>query len=128
MANYVSGLGRIPTEIKITLPLSDIDSLDINSFDKVSISSDLTNVSILYPFFRNAKLTNERAEVRLIVDKPTNDGIAKYKIEYDAENIVFELELRRSFNSLTNNWDLVDFEVLNLSSDIQIAESIIFPI
>ena len=27
------------------------------------------------------------------------------------------LELRESFNSLTNNWDLVDFEVLNLSSD-----------
>ena len=117
LANYITGLGRIPTEVNIVLPLSDIDSLDINSFDKVSISSDLTNVSILYPFFRNAKLTNERAEVRLIVDKPTNDGIAKYKIEYDAENIVFELELRRSFNSLTNNWDLVDFEVLNLSSD-----------
>ena len=117
LANYISGLGRIPTEVNIVLPLSDIDSLDINSFDKVSIKSDLTSVSILYPFFRNAKLTNERAEVRFIVDKPTNDGIAKYKIEYDAENIVFELELRRSFNSLTNNWDLVDFEVLNLSSD-----------
>jgi hypothetical protein len=117
LANYITGLGRIPTAVNIVLPLSDIDSLDINSFDKVSIASDLTNVSILYPFFRNAKLTNERAEVRFIVDKPTNDGIAKYKIEYDAENIVFELELRRSFNSLTNNWDLVDFEVLNLSSD-----------
>ncbi len=117
LANYVSGLGRIPTEINITLPLSDIDSLDINSFDNVSIKSDLTNVSILYPFFRNSKLTNERAEVRLIVDKPTNDGIAKYKIEYDAENIVFELELRRAFNPQINNWELVDFEVLNLSSD-----------
>ena len=117
LANYVSGLGRIPTEIKITLPLSDIDSLDINSFDNVSIKSDLTNVSVLYPFFRNSKLTNERAEVRFIVDKPTNDGIAKYKIEYDAENIVFELELRRAFNPQINNWELVDFEVLNLSSD-----------
>ena len=117
LANYITGLGRIPTVVNILLPLSDIDSLDINSFDKVSIKSDLTNVSILYPFFRNAKLTNERAEVRFIVDKPTNDGIAKYKIEYDAENIVFELELRRLFNPLTNNWDLVDFEVLNLSSD-----------
>lgn len=117
LANYITGLGRIPTEVNIVLPLSDIDNLDINSFDKVSITSDLTNVSILYPFFRNAKLTNERAEVRFIVDKPTNDGVAKYKIEYDAESIVFELELRRSFNSLTNNWDLVDFEVLNLSSD-----------
>ena len=117
LANYITGLGRIPTAVNIVLPLSDIDNLDINSFDKVSIASDLTNVSILYPFFRNAKLTNERAEVRFIVDKPTNDGIAKYKIEYDAENIVFELELRRSFNSFTNNWDLVDFEVLNLSSD-----------
>ena len=117
LANYITGLGRIPTVVNILLPLSDIDSLDINSFDKVSIKSDLTNVSILYPFFRNAKLTNDRAEVRFIVDKPTNDGIAKYKIEYDAENIVFELELRRLFNPLTNNWDLVDFEVLNLSSD-----------
>ena len=117
LANYISGLGRIPTEVNIVLPLSDIDSLDINSFDNVSIESDLTNVSILYPFFRNAKQTNERAEVRFIVDKPTDEGIAKYKIEYDAENIVFELELRRAFNSITNNWDLVDFEVLNLSSD-----------
>tara|TARA_B100001939_G_scaffold319899_1_gene308347 strand:+ start:848 stop:4189 length:3342 start_codon:yes stop_codon:yes gene_type:complete len=117
LANYITGLGRIPTEVNIVLPLSDIDSLDINSFDKVSIESDLTNVSILYPFFKNVKLTNDRAEVRFIVDKPTNDGIAKYKMEYNAENIVFELELRRSFNPLTNNWDLVDFEVLNLSSD-----------
>ncbi len=117
LANYISGLGRIPTEVKIVLPLSDIDSLDINSFDNVSINSDLSNVSILYPFFRNTKLTNERAEVRFTVEKPSNDGVAKYKIEYNAENIVFELELRRAFNPLTNNWDLVDFEVLNLSSD-----------
>ena len=111
--NALNGSKNISEIIQNT----QIDNLDINSFDKVSITSDLTNVSILYPFFRNAKLTNERAEVRFIVDKPTNDGIAKYKIEYDAESIVFELELRRSFNSLTNNWDLVDFEVLNLSSD-----------
>ncbi len=80
------------------------------------MKSDLTDVSIKYPILESGKLTNERAQVILTVDRPTNDGEAKYKIEYDAQDFVFELLLRRKFNEVTNQWDFVNFEVLNLSS------------
>ena len=116
LVNYISGLGRIPTEIRINVPFNDIGSLDLNSFEKITMKSDLTNVSIKYPILRSGKLTNERAQVTLTVDRPTNDGEAKYKIEYDAQDFVFELLLRRKFNEGTNEWDFVNFEVLNLSS------------
>ena len=116
LVNYISGLGRIPTEIRINLPLADIGSLDLNSFEKIIVKSDLTDVSIKYPILESGKLTNERAQATLTVDRPTNDGVAKYKIEYDAQDFVFELLLRRKFNEVTNEWDFVNFEVLNLSS------------
>lgn len=116
LVNYISGLGRIPTEIRINLPLADIGSLDLNSFEKIIVKSDLTDVSIKYPILESGKLTNERAQATLTVDRPTNDGEAKYKIEYDAQDFVFELLLRRKFNEVTNEWDFVNFEVLNLSS------------
>ncbi len=116
LVNYISGLGRIPTEIRINLPLADIGSFDLNSFEKIIVKSDLTDVSIKYPILESGKLTNERAQATLTVDRPTNDGEAKYKIEYDAQDFVFELLLRRKFNEVTNEWDFVNFEVLNLSS------------
>jgi len=116
LVNYISGLGRIPTEIRINLPLADIGSIDLNSFEKITMKSDLTDVSIKYPILESGKLTNERAQATLTVDRPTNDGEAKYKIEYDAQDFVFELLLRRKFNEVTNEWDFVNFEVLNLSS------------
>jgi hypothetical protein len=116
LANYISGLGRIPTEIQINLPLGDIRSFDLNSFEKIIMKSDLTDVSIKYPILESGKLTNERAQATLTVDRPTNDGEAKYKIEYDAQDFVFELLLRRKLNEVTNEWDFVNFEVLNLSS------------
>ena len=116
LVNYISGLGRIPTEIRINLPLADIGSLNLNSFEKIIVKSDLTDVSIKYPILESGKLTNERAQATLTVDRPTNDGEAKYKIEYDAQDFVFELLLRRKFNEVTNEWDFVNFEVLNLSS------------
>lgn len=116
LVNYISGLGRIPTEIRMNIPLTDIGSFDLNSFDNITMKSDLTDVSIKYPILRSGKLTNERALVTLTVDKPSNDGEAKYKIVYDAQDFVFELLLRRKFNEVTNEWDFVNFEVLNLSS------------
>ncbi len=116
LVNYISGLGRIPTEIRINMPFTDIGSFDLNSFEKITIKSDLTDVSIKYPILESGKLTNERAQATLSVDRPTNDGEAKYKIEYDAQDFVFELLLRRNFNAVTNEWDFVNFEVLNLSS------------
>jgi hypothetical protein len=116
LVNYISGLGRIPTEFRINMPLTDIENFDINSFEKITMKSDLTNVSIKYPILRSGKLTNERAQVTLSVDKPSNEGEAKYKIEYDAQDFIFELLLKRKFNEVTNEWDFVNFEVLNLSS------------
>jgi len=116
LVNYISGLARIPTEFRINMPLTDIGNFDLNSFEKITMKSDLTNVSIKYPILRSGKLTNERAQVTLTVDKPSNEGEAKYKIEYDAQDFVFELLLKRKFNEVTNEWDFVNFEVLNLSS------------
>ena len=120
---FVGGFGRVPTDIKIVIPLNDLENIE-----QMELRANLTDIITQYPPLNWRKGVNERAELKSILTKvPTEDDIEKtdYNIKflYDSDSVFLDGYFLATSDFKAKNLIVTNFsspKVQGLKFDVQI--------